>query len=172
VAYSLGFDKNVERELNKIEKKYVWERGCKVDRRSRVDIAGFRKPRAKHDPPRIIVEVELKKDNPVENVAKIWRWATKKKNRNRILFVQAFSAHYSDTKTKQHDRAVFIGEQMKNDRTVRIEYETRWISSTRRNGKPKRFKPRKQAGVKVRAGGTSMVRAAGRLAQSIKRLLP
>jgi hypothetical protein len=76
-----------------------------------VDVAGL-----KGKSPRVLVEVELKKDNPVENVVKIWRWANGEKNRKHILFIHAFSALYHrpaakshPPKTKQYERAVFVG---------------------------------------------------------------
>lgn len=127
----------------------------------------------------MLVEVELKKDNPVENVVKIWRWAHETKIREPILFVQAFSAHYLNDsgssslpkKVKQYERAVFIGSQMAQDRALRIRYRHLPIYTTTRTGRPKQFKPRMRRGVIVKAGGGAMLRAAENLGRTIGRLL-
>ena len=97
-----------------------------ADKRSKVDVVGL-----KNNVPAVLIEIELKKDNPVENVVKIWHWRTKKRNEGSILFVQAFSAHYlnpsdknsTPSKAKQYGRAVFIGRQMAKDRLLRIRYK-------------------------------------------------
>jgi hypothetical protein len=126
----------------------------------------------------VLVEVELKKDNPVENVVKIWRWAHENKIRMPILFVQAFSAHYlSDAgsvshpkKVRQYDRALFIGDRMAKDRDLRIRYRQFPIYTTTRKGRPKQFKPLMRRGVIVKAGGGAMLRAAEALGRAVARL--
>jgi hypothetical protein len=102
------------------------------------------------------------------------------------LFVHAFSGHYlndvpaSDSskekqkkpfKTKQYERAKFIGEQMKKDRIRRLDYEVRPIYGTTHKGERKIYKPLLRRGVIVRAGGGAMRRAAQELATDIKRLV-
>ena len=116
MTYSLNFDEKLAKALNREAKDYKWDRGRPVNGKSTVDgtvdVAGSP---LKAQFPRVYVEVELKKDNPVENVVKVWRFAANKKNRDRILFVQAFSNHHQKTKSKQYNRAVFVGEQMQKD---------------------------------------------------------
>ena len=93
MAYAPNFDKKLKQTLDKVAPKYNWMTAWHADRRSTVDVAGL-----KGKDPSVLVEVELKKDNPVENVVKIWLWAKDKKKTKRILFFQAFSAHYVNTK--------------------------------------------------------------------------
>jgi hypothetical protein len=145
-----------------------------ADKRSKVDVVGL-----KNNVPAVLIEIELKKDNPVENVVKIWHWRTKKRNEGSILFVQAFSAHYlnpsdknsTPSKAKQYRRAVFIGRQMAKDRLLRIRYKDLPIYGTTRNRKRKQFKPRMRRGIRVGEGGGAMLRAADELAKDIEILL-
>jgi hypothetical protein len=138
--------------------------------------------------PRVLVEVELKKDNPVENVVKIWLWADRRKNKKPILFLHAFSAHYrigkstsrsrpsklkQPLKVKQYERAVFIGERMrKAPRTLHIDYRALPIFTTTRAGKRIQYKPIIRRGSVVKEGGGAMYSAAECLAHDIAILLP
>ena len=113
--------------------------------------------------PRVVVEVEIKKDNPVENLVKIWRWATDEKMTGRIFFIQAFSAYFwkdrvkRGAKVRQRVRAEFIGDRMMHDRAVGIHYKGLRI---------KKYVPGHGK------GGGAMINAAKRLARQIKRNLP
>ncbi len=177
MAYAPNFDEKLETALKSFFRKHKptfdWKKGHSLDERSRVDVAGF-----KHGDsiPRVLIEVELKKDNPVENVVKAWHWAVKEKIKTRILFVHAFSAHYekepqdgrNPKKVRQYERATFIGNQMKDDPSVRIHYVALPIISTTRSGEFKRFKPLMRRGVKVKEGGAAMHRAARNLARQVR----
>jgi hypothetical protein len=68
LAYSLNFDQKLKRTLDTLAPEYRWLTNWPADGQSRVDVAGL-----KRNVPKVLVEVELKKDNPVENVVKIWR---------------------------------------------------------------------------------------------------
>jgi hypothetical protein len=176
MSFSLNFDQKLRQTLHDLVPQYGWVTGWGADERSRVDVAGLR------DGLRVLVEVELKKDNPVENVVKIWRWAADqkgKKDGSRILFLQAFSAHYVNDpgsrahpkKVKQHERAIFIGERMASDRGLHISYTPLTIYTTTRDGQLKQFKPLMRRGVIVKAGGGAMHRAAENLGTRIADLL-
>jgi len=176
MAFALNFDEKLCQRLNELAPKYHWEAGWSAKGEGwRVDIAGLT-----DKIPRVLVEVELKKDNPVENVVKIWRWASQEKKTKPILFLHAFSAHYHrelpatarPTKAKQYDRAVFIGDQMTKDETVRLDYKPLRICSTTREGKTIPFTPRMRRGSVIKEGGAAMHRAAEQLAADIARLLP
>src|SRR5579871_1168368 len=113
MAYAPNFDKYLKRGLDKEAPQFEWKTGWSADNQSwKVDVAGL----SKSGEPRVVIEVELKKDNPVENVVKIWRWAKEEKKTHHILFVQAFSSHYikvrksvrKATKQKQYVRSCFI----------------------------------------------------------------
>jgi len=174
MSFALNFDRKLKQNLDKLAPEYDWETGWPADARSKVDVAGL-----KAEIPRVLVEVELKKDNPVENVVKIWRWATAEKKTYPILFLHAFSAHYHrevpasgrPAKVKQYERAVFVGERMTSDRTLRFDYKPLPICSTMRRGQLVQFKPRMRRGSVTKEGGAAMHRAAKQLALTIAKLL-
>lgn len=174
MAYSLNFDETLRKTLAELAPEYTWEAGWVADERSRVDVAGLN-----GKIPRVLVEVELKKDNPVENVVKIWRWAARSKKRKTIVFFHAFSALYhrpaaksAPPKTKQYERAVFVGQRMRQERkTLGIEYRDLAIFTTTRKKQPIPFTPRMRRGSITKKCGSSMHRAAEELAKTIARLL-
>lgn len=159
MAFAPLFDRLLKKALRKEMPKYKWETGWSADGvRWKVDVAGIPKDKR----PMVLIEIELKKDNPIENIVKIWRWATDEKKTNKIVFLQTFSAHYWKDKVKhgakvrQRVRAEFIGERMMNDRHLHIRYEPMRIKGwTPGYGK----------------GGDAMRRAAKRLARQIRRRL-
>lgn len=165
MAYAQNFEQRVRDALGQAG-GYQWETNWPADKRSRVDVAGL-----KHRIPDVLVEIELKKDNPVENVVKIWRWASKERRRKGILFIHAFSGHYKRSKVKQYERAVFIGERMAKDPQLRIEYKPLWIHSTTRRGQKILYMPRIRRGSATKQGGGAMYSAASNLAGTITRLL-
>jgi hypothetical protein len=192
MTQALNFDEKLQQALTDRTRGYTWVQPWRADKRSIVDVAGFKGEALDGDElkgkiPCVLVEVELKKDNPVENVVKIWHWAARRhKNAKRILFLHAFSAHYhvegstSDNlnarmkeppKTKQYERAVFIGKQMKKDRTRRIDYLELPIFTTTRAGTRKQYKPLMRRGSVIKDGGGAMYRAAESLAEDIAKLL-
>jgi hypothetical protein len=83
-----------------------------------VDVAGIPKKG-----PWILVEVELKRDDPVGNVVKVWQWAKQRKIKNKIVLFQAFSKHYWEKRERLRLRAEFIGEQMSRDPEVSVRYK-------------------------------------------------
>jgi hypothetical protein len=192
MAMALNFDEKLQEALSRRAPEYTWVQPWRADKRSIVDVAGFKgrkldKNKLDGKIPSVLVEVELKKDNPVENVVKIWHWgAARDKKATRILFLHAFSALYrversrsrdkvvdgnEPPKTKQYERAVFIGNQMKNDRTRRIDYKELPIFTTTRAGKRRQFRPLMRRGFVVKEGGGAMHRAADNLAKDIAKLL-
>jgi hypothetical protein len=179
VAYATNFDKYLKRGLADQSTEYIWETGWSEKGQSwKVDV-GAGDP--KKSSPLVLIEVELKKDNPVENVVKIWRWAREKKKTQRILFLQAFSSHYiktdkssrKATKRKQYVRSCFIGERMMEDRRIglHIDYEELPIYTTTRTGKLIPYTPRMRRGSVIKKGGGAMHRAAENLAKDIAKLL-
>lgn len=172
MSFAGNFETKLRGTLAEIAPQYDWVSGWPADERSKVDVAGLR-----NGVPAVLVEVELKKDNPVENVVKIWRCASEKRITTPLLFVHAFSAHYvpgpgsPPTKTKQHERAVFVGTRMAQDSSHEIRYEQQPIYTTTRGGQRKLFKPLMRRGVTVKQGGGAMLRAAEQLAQDVAKLL-
>jgi len=169
MAFAPNFDRHLQTTLNSKAKEYTWKAGWSATgTRWKVDVAGL----SKNKTPRVLVEVELKKDNPVENVVKIWRWAKNEKKTNRMLFLQAFSAHYVQgtgrqhrvTKRKQYERSVFVGERMMADRTSGLHIDYRPIPMT--------YAPRLgRNGVRIKEGAGRMQLAAQKLGEQIARMI-
>ena len=96
MAQALNFDKALQKALCERLRGYSWFQRWQADKHSIVDVAGFKGRKLTEDQiegrsPSVVVEVELKKDNPVENVVKIWNWGEdRNKNSKRISFVHAF----------------------------------------------------------------------------------
>jgi hypothetical protein len=59
----------------------------------------------------VLVEVELRKDAPLTNVVKVWRWVVNEKFKTPFVLVQAFSKYYRQGDTKRSN-AEFVGERM------------------------------------------------------------
>ena len=161
MAFSTNFDKHVRDVLNEKAPEYEWKQGWPLPgQRGRVDVAGC--PRGKGGR-LVLIEVELKRVGPIANIAKVWRWARGSKNRDRILFVQAFSGLFKKRKNKATDwgRAVFVGERMSEDKTGKIAYKCVQMKYT----------PKKVPGFRTKRGGGRMVRAARLLAGRVAKLV-
>jgi len=87
--------------------QYTWVAGGRPIGRGHesVDIVGWPKRRGAR---LVLVEVELRKDAPLTNVVKIWRWVADKEFRRRFVLIQAFSRYYKEGDTKRKN-AEFIG---------------------------------------------------------------
>ena len=81
--------------------------------------------------PIILVEAELRRDDPPANILKIWMWARKRKIKQNLILLQGFTKVYDSVKKEQKDRARFLGERMMNDlkkstyRDIRLDYKPR-----------------------------------------------
>src|SRR5690242_2364105 len=91
--------------LNTERGGYVWETGGRPLGKGHesVDIVGRKKGGRL-----ILVEVELRKDAPLTNVVKVWRWVAEGKFRTPFILVQAFSKYYKSGDTKRSN-AEFVG---------------------------------------------------------------
>lgn len=111
----------------------------------------------------VLVEVELRRDAPAANVAKIWRWlAETDYYPGRVIVVQAFSSYYQTKHGSwQRASAEFIGQQMEHN-LARVRYIRL----------PFKYAPRKRRKNRsVTEGGGAMRRAARKLAAKIRRRL-
>jgi hypothetical protein len=163
MAYAPNFDKHMKRYLEKHAREFKWKLGWSApDTRWRVDLVGYKK---NVHYPFVLVEVELKRDDPVGNVVKIWQWAHDSKNKHRILFVQAFSKHYwqkkseAAKKVRLRERANFIGKRMMEDST-HIKYESILM----------KYRPKMLPGFHTHAGAGRMVLAAQILGKKVARM--
>lgn len=90
--------------------EYEWKSGGKPIGRGHesVDIVGRPKKKGARW---VLVEVELRKDAPLTNVVKIWRWIANKEFKDRFVLIQAFSRYYKKGDTKRSN-AEFVGNRM------------------------------------------------------------
>jgi len=141
--------------LSEKAKDYEWTVDWPAEgERWRVDVAGIHRK----DGPWILIEVELKRDDPVGNVVKIWQWAKQKQIKNNILLFQAFSKHYWEQRERLRLRAEFIGEEMTSDGNIRVRYKRLDM---------KKYKPGKG---KTQGAGRRRIHAQ-RLAKTVLRLI-
>ena len=112
------FAKDLCRELNRHRNSGVqWKCGGPVGIRAgheAVDATAYRK----NQKPVALVEVELRRDAPLSNVAKVWHWAREGSLPRNVVLIQAFSANYGK-EDKRRRNAEFIGEQMEHARVAK-----------------------------------------------------
>lgn len=91
MTLSINFSTDMTEVLRDKATEYDWQVDWPADgERWLVDVAGIHRSGG----PWILIEVELKRDDPVGNVVKIWQWAQQQKIKNHIVMFQAFSKHY------------------------------------------------------------------------------
>ncbi len=91
-------------------KKYVWKPCGKPAGRGHesVDVVGWpNKKKGKL----ILVEPELRRDAPLTNPLKIWKWAASGRLRQNFILIQAFSKYYRPNDTRRAN-AEFVGHKM------------------------------------------------------------
>ena len=149
MAYAPNFDKHLKKYLEIHAPKLKRCSGWSAPKtRWKVDLVGFKSNAVR---PSILVEVELKRDDPVGNVVKIWQWAQEQKSTRQILFVHAFSKHYWQRKSERakkvrlRERADFVGRQM--TKAVKIKYHPILME----------YKPKMLPGFRTKAGAGRMI---------------
>jgi len=60
---------------------------------------------------RVYIEIELRRDEPLTNVVKLWRAIEEDHHPKRVILVHAFSGHYPSSNTHRLN-AQFIGKRM------------------------------------------------------------
>jgi hypothetical protein len=121
MTLSINFSKDMVGVLRKKAKDYEWKVDWPADpERWLVDVAGI----PCNGGAWILIEVELKRDDPVGNVVKIWQWTKTQKITEQIVLFQAFSKHYWEKRTRLRLRAEFIGKEMAADRAIRVRYKS------------------------------------------------
>jgi hypothetical protein len=114
-----AFAKDFVRQMNAHTRgRYVWKAGGTPLGKGHesVDIRGL--PKNKRGK-LIFVEVELRKDAPLTNVVKVWRWIREQEFKGRFVFVQAFSKYYKKGDTKRSNAEV-VGKEL--ERSTRNKY--------------------------------------------------
>lgn len=159
MAYAPNFDKAMKTVLDDKAPEYDWKLGWSpVGERWKVDLAGIPKKGRRR---LVLIEVELKRDDPLGNVVKVWEWAHADRRPLPIFMVQAFSKHYWQTKTRQRVRAVFAGGRMRADKSLRIRYKCERML----------YRPKMLPGFKTQQGAGRMKIAARLLADKIVKLM-
>jgi hypothetical protein len=103
------------KELNRLgeeaETSITWKCGGPINSGHEcVDVTGRHGER-----PKVLVEIELRRQTPLANIVKIWKWIDGGKLRKEnITVIQAFSRYYQGRKhDPRMDNAKFIGKQMR-----------------------------------------------------------
>ena len=103
----------LRRRLNNIEPTANWSGPCRIGTgRAAADLCGEIAGRT------VCIEIEIRRDEPVTNVVKFWRAVEKREYTNKVILVQAFSGHFSESNTHRV-HAEFIGEHMQESVGVR-----------------------------------------------------
>lgn len=134
------FAKDLCRRLKDTLQSYRWDKGGRPNinwkpahgERESVDLVG--EPKRPKGRPWLLIEVELRRDDPSANVIKIWKWKRHKLLGNFVL-IQAFSRFYTRRSHRLLERAKFVGECMEGDKAGKYI----WI--------PFCYNPRKQGRV-------------------------
>ena len=112
MAFAPNFDRHLREYLDTHAREYQWKSGWSArDTRWKVDVVGHKKG---SDPkrPSVLIEAELKRDDPLGNVVKVWRWAHDTKNKRPILFVHAFSKHYWQKKSEAPKKVRLVSKRL------------------------------------------------------------
>jgi hypothetical protein len=87
----------------------AWECGGPFKRgHERVDVTGYNRRSRK---PRVLLEVELRRQTPLANIVKVWKWIKNGELSRNVVVVQAFSKRYSGTDARKVN-AELIGKLM------------------------------------------------------------
>lgn len=165
MAFATNFDKQMKAALDENLCKLKWVLGWHPEgQRWRVDLAGL-----DGEVPRVLIEAELKKDDPAANVIKIWQWAREQRNAEPILFVHGFSRLYWQKKVTLRERATFVGDRMADD-ALEIDYRPRKIRYRNNSGRLIHYAPKTGVGFHAKKGAGRLTRAAHGLAKEVVRL--
>jgi len=105
----------------------VWKKNWTLDGGGTVDVAGI----DSQNRALVLIEAELRREDPASNVVKIWKWAHDKKFRRGCLFIHCFSKAYRGSKQRALARARFAAERMTKEfpriryKEVRLGYKPR-----------------------------------------------
>jgi hypothetical protein len=104
-----------------------WKKNWHLPGGGSVDVAAV----DEHGQPAVLIEAELRREDPASNVVKIWKWAHDSHFMGRCLFVHSFTKTYRGPKQRALARARFAAARMKREfprieyREVRLGYKPR-----------------------------------------------
>ena len=169
MKFAQHFDNEMKKSLEESVPELKWKRGWRPKGvgQVEVDLAGL--DEGGHAC--VIIEAELKKDDPAANVIKIWRWAVGQKNTKPILFVQGFSGLYTPnkTRTRLRERAEFVGDRM-TEAGFQIDYKSKYIKYRGRTGKRVLYTPKTGRGFRAKLGGGALASAAQGFAKTVAKV--
>ncbi len=157
MSRSSNFCSDLREELQRHITSHEWISEWKPLRGSResVDLAGLPRTAADNDC-LILVEIELRREDPASNIIKIWEWVDNRKLRKPLVLFQGFSKIYDSmrhpAKNKKAKNARFVGNLF-----TKVNRGTRYVPV------PFDYLPYKGA----KEGGGAREKAAKRLAKAI-----
>lgn len=108
MSLSSKFSHDLWKQLHNKVDSYHWYVEYRLDRhrgnRECVDVGGEPKPHNRRNLPLILIESELRREDPVSNVLKVWRRALKRKYASGLCLIQGFSQIYRSR--KYHNRGI------------------------------------------------------------------
>lgn len=129
------FSKDLCKRLNKTVDSYRWQKDGRPNVnwkpvpgvRESVDLVG--EPKGPKGRPRLLIEIELRRDDPSANVIKIWKWRKDGRIGNFVL-IQAFSRYFTRRSPRLLERTKFVGERMVQDKAgsyipIKFKYNPR-----------------------------------------------
>lgn len=99
MSLAARFDQDLRKKLTESDSGYTWQRQYRLPGHNReaVDLAGT--PNRKSREARIVlIESELRREDPASNVLKIWERVRQGKFSNGVIFIQGFSKVYCSAK--------------------------------------------------------------------------
>ncbi|SRR5216683_4171867 len=100
------FTHDLQKRLEDRVGSYTWKVEYRLDRRNKecVDVAGHPSEGTERNSPVIFIEAELRREDPVSNILKVWRRALHGKQASRTILIQGFSRVYRSR--KYHNRCI------------------------------------------------------------------
>ncbi|MHA1343379.1 MAG: DUF7664 domain-containing protein [Promethearchaeota archaeon] len=111
--------RNLAKELNNILSNLRWKSKYLGKGYGTVDIS------AECEGKIILIEVEIRRSDPVNNIVKIWRWFVNRLRNNNNIFIYVIHAFYKNYYTGKKARkfnATFIGKYFSETNSSKIKY--------------------------------------------------
>lgn len=106
MSLSSRFSHDLRKRLENRVSSYDWKVEYRLDSRNRecVDVGGRPSQANRRKLPLVLIEAELRREDPVSNVLKVWRRALQRRNASRLILIQGFSRVYRSP--KYHNRCI------------------------------------------------------------------
>lgn len=106
MSLSSRFSHDLQKRLEEKVGSYKWKIEHRLDRRNRecVDVGGCPVRGIGRNLPTVYIEAELRREDPVSNILKVWRRALHRKSTSGLILIQGFSRVYRSR--KYHNRCI------------------------------------------------------------------